>query len=178
VPGAESCAECHGHDTARAPDTSDLGPADAGSCGKCHGESAPGVDQVVAAPQLRLRPFAGGQVHDPAKTKKAECKDCHIAPEPALLVADHVFAAAGWSKNEEKRHVGDDGLRLRAGATEPSHCEGCHWEATAELEQIQRSALPTTKNIRPPTADERKGPMGASLRLFPGPAADPFVPPR
>lgn len=178
VPDAQSCAECHGHDDKRAPETKGFGPADAGSCGKCHGEGAPAVDARVSVARLTLPMFAGGQVHDPAITAKTDCQECHVSPEPVLRSQDHVFAADGWNKDAEERHRADDALTLLPAAREPSHCEGCHWQETGALKQIHRKALPGAGEIRPPTEDEREGAMGMSLRLFPGPTADPSVPPR
>lgn len=182
VPDDKSCADCHGHDDERAPETKGLGPADAGSCGKCHGAAAPPLAPAsVPMARLGLQTFAGAQVHDPAVTKKADCKDCHIAPEPVLLATDHVFAADGWSKGGEERHLDGDALRDPKDPALPSHCEGCHWEKTALLTQAHNEFLkflPRPIEIRPPTAAERAGAMGASLQLFPGPRATPNVTPR
>jgi hypothetical protein len=101
-----------------------------------------------------------------------DCGKCHIAPEPALVSSDHVFAADRWTK-DEARHRAEDGLFTDGG---PAHCEGCHWASTGDLQQLHQAK--DRRTIRAPNDAERAGAMGASLQLFPGPNATPFVNPR
>jgi len=178
VPEPKSCATCHGHDGRRAPETRDFGAAAAGSCGKCHGDGVPAKDAVVAVARQRVGGYTGGQVHDPALTDNKACNVCHLAAEPVLLSGDHVFAAAGWRMNDEERHRGDADLVLPPERVAPSHCEGCHWQATEQLQQVHRRGLPAAGVIEAPTDGDRAGAMGMNLSAFPGPRATPFVAPR